>query len=542
MEYFTTKRPIFLVPSDKCNEEFEKIDKFLIFLEESGVWKIIKSVKLKRSVCKGRKGYDSYKLLAAIVYCFAKFKASLRDIEDKCLFDIRVLYIMDGNIPDHSTFGNFINDYIVPYQYEIFTTIVKHIIKKFNLVIEDAYDDGSKFEANANKYKFVWKPTKFHQKLDIKIKSLLGEMGYVEEANNKDLIKTDKFNSILKDYVYKNNIDINNLPGGKGVRTTKEIKNYKLAYQYLIKLLEYEEKERICGKNRNSYFKTDKDATAMMLKEDYYSKLSHDFHAAYNVQVLVSNLLIVMYGVYQDRTDYYTLIPLYDNYYKYYGSYPKNAVGDSGYGIYTNYKYLREHNIGNYLKFQQWNGESSGKRPQLFYTFDDGIMCLNTNIGKEISFKTNSAHQRNKDTKLYIFEGCNNCNYSYICKKNLKNKDENFRKVELNSDYELLKEQARNNLLSPKGIEIRINRSIQVEGTFGQIKNNMNYERIRRRGLKNVSCEVMLECLGVNIRRLLDSFEDSKFKDNCWDTPNNLHKETFPYVKQKKETVKKSIN
>ena len=228
-------------------------------------------------------------------------------------------------------------------------------------------------------------------------------MGYIDEANNKDLIKTGKFNSILKDYVYRNNIDIYNLPSGKGVRTTKEIKNYKLAYQYLIKLLEYEEKERICGENRNSYFKTDKDATAMMLKEDYYSKLSHDFHAAYNVQVLVSNLLIVMYGVYQDRTDYYTFTPLYDNYYKYYGTYPKNAVGDSGYGIYTNYKYLRDHNIGNYLKFQQWSGEASGKRPQLFYTFDDGIMCLNTNIGKEISFKTNTAHQRAKDTKrLYI--------------------------------------------------------------------------------------------------------------------------------------------
>ncbi len=72
MEYFTTKRPIFLVPSDKCNEEFEKIDKFLTFLEESGVWKIIKSVKLKRSMCKGRKGYDPYKLLAVIIGIFQK--------------------------------------------------------------------------------------------------------------------------------------------------------------------------------------------------------------------------------------------------------------------------------------------------------------------------------------------------------------------------------------------------------------------------------------------------------------------------------------
>ncbi len=507
----------------------------MLFLERSEIWKIIKKAKLNKCSTKGRKGYNPYNLFAAIVYCFAKFKATLRDIEDKCIFDIRILYIMEGQIPDHSVIGDFINDYIIPYQYEIFTTINKQIIKDFNLIIEDAYIDGSKFEANANKYKFVWKPTKFHQKLDVKIKELINILGY--EYNTKELIKASEFNLIIKDYVFKNNIDINNLPSGKGIKTTKEIKNYKLAYKYIIKLLEYEEKEAICGENRNSYYKTDKDATAMMLKEDYYSKFSNDFHAAYNVQVLVSNLLILMYGVYQDRTDYYTFTPLYDKYYEYYHSYPINAVGDSGYGIYTNYKYLREHGIGNYLKFQSWKGESSGKNPQLFYTFNDGVMCLNTCIGEEIPFKDNNYHQRNKDGKLYKFTGCNNCNYDYKCKAKMKkeNRDKDYRTIELIPDYELLKEQARNNLLSPKGIEIRINRSIQVEGTFGQIKNNMNYERVRRRGLDKVSGEVMLMCLGVNIRRLLDSFDNTKFKNNCWSKPNKLKTEKFPFPKQKKK-------
>lgn len=534
MEYFTTNRPFFLVPSNKCCEEFEKIDKFMVFLEKSGVWKILKNVKLtKTNNNRGRKGYDVYKLFAAIIYCFTKFNASLRDIEDKCIFDFRVLYIMGGEIPDHSVIGDFINDYIVPYQHEIFVTITRQIINDFNLVIESAYVDGSKFEANENKYKFVWKPTKFHQKLDNKIKALLNEIGYADKISN-DLIKAKELYLIINDYANKNNINVNNIPKGKGIRVTKEIKNYKLALQYLLKLLEYEEKENTCGENRNSYYKTDKDATAMMLKEDYYSKLSNDFHAAYNIQVLVSNFLILMYGVYQNRTDYHTFIPLLDKYYKYYHSYPINAVGDSGYGIYTNYKYLREHNIGNYLKFQQWNGESSGKRPQLFYTFEDGIICLNANIGKPMPFKESTSHQRNKETKLYRFEGCNNCNYVYKCKKNLKNKDENFRLVEINSDYELLKNQARENLLSPKGIEIRINRSIQVEGTFGQIKNNMNYERIRRRGINKVSCEIMLMCLGVNLRKLFNSFEKSKFKNSYWEKPKNLKKETFPYPKQKK--------
>ena len=200
---------------------------------------------------------------------------------------------------------------------------------------------------------------------------------------------------------------------------------------------------------------------------------------------------------------------------------------------------MQEHNIQNYVKFQQWEGEASGKSPQLFYTFDDGIMCLNTCIGEEVLF--DYYHRRkNKEGKLYKFVGCNECKYSYKCKAKLKHKEYDYRYYELIPEYELLKEEARNNLVSPKGIELRINRSIQVEGTFGQIKNNMNYDRIRRRGLKKVSAEIMLMCLGTNIRRYFESFENNKFKRNCWKTPNNLQKEKFPYVKPKEKKLSRN--
>ena len=123
MYYFTMKRPIFLVPSPSIVKEYEKIDKFMELLEKSGVSKILKNVKHFDKKCKGPNGYNPYNLFAAIVYCFAKFKASLRDIEDKCIYDMRVLYIMEGKTPAFNTIGNFINKYILPYQYEIFTLI-----------------------------------------------------------------------------------------------------------------------------------------------------------------------------------------------------------------------------------------------------------------------------------------------------------------------------------------------------------------------------------------------------------------------------------
>ena len=103
-----------------------------------------------------------------------------------------------------------------------------------------------------------------------------------------------------------------------------------------------------------------------------------------------------------------------------------------------------------------------------------------------------------------------------------ENKNKDYRTIELIPEYELLKEQARNNLLSPKGIEIRVNRSIQVEGTFGQIKNNMGYIRIRRRGIEKVSCEIMLMCLGRNIRKYFTALEGNKIKSNYWNAPKDL--------------------
>lgn len=529
MCYFTIKRSFFLVYSNEVIEEFNKIDKFMLLLEKSGVGKILEKTNIYN---KGRKSYNRYNMFAMIIYCFTNYKSSLREMEELCKYDVRISYLMEQETPDHVSLGDFINDYILPYQYEIFTMITKAVIDWFNLDISVQYLDGTKIQANANKYKFVWKPTTYHNKLDLKIRELLLEINI--EVTDKELIKSYKLNQLIKEYVLRENIDINNIPSGKGKRLTKEQRMYKKVYQYLIKILEYEEKEIICGDNRNSYYKTDKDATAMVLKEDYYSRSSHDFHAGYNIQFLVSAGLITMYGIFQDRTDHYTFIPMNDLYYKYYDEYPKNECADSGYGIHINYKYMREHGIGNYVKFQSWEGESSGKRPQLFYTFNDGVMCLNTCIGEIIPFDK-YHHQRNKEGKLYKFTGCNECNYSYICKKNLKNKDLDYRFYEIVKDYELLKEEARNNLLSPEGIEIRINRSIQVEGNFGQIKQNMQYIRIRRRGMDKVKCEIMLVSLGRNVRKFFTLLDSRKIKSKYWEKSKNLKTEKFPFPKQKKK-------
>lgn len=529
MNHFTTHKSYILVPLQVYDEEFKKINFFLQILDKSGIDEIIYTSYSKNKK-RGRSSYNPYHMFSTIAYCFAIRMGTLRQIEEMCNYDLRTMYLMDNERPSYKTFFEFINEVILPNQYVIFTKICNTIIETFQLNITNQYLDGTKIEANANKYNFVWKPIKFHKNLDDKIKEQLKLMNI--DFNPNELIKSNQLFEAINLYAKDSGFNPKLIPSGKGKRISKEQRYYKQCYKYLIKLIEYEEKETICGHNRNSYYKTDHDATGMALKTDYYSGHGSNLHAAYNLQILVSSGVILFYGIFQDRTDYYTLKPLLDNYYKYYQSFPTNLCADSGYGIYENYKYLQENNIGNYVKFLSWNGESSAKNPQLFYYSDDGnFTCLGGNIATAIKYDT-KHHQRKKGATLYKFSGCNICDYSKKCKEKLKDKTSNFRLVELIPEYEAMKQNARDNLLSRKGIEIRVNRSIQVEGTFGQIKQNMGYVRIRRRGIEKVGCEIMLVCLGRNIRKIFSMRNQDCVSDTYWKAPLNMPEETF--IKPKK--------
>ena len=250
----------------------------------------------------------------------------------------------------------------------------------------------------------------------------------------------------------------------------------------------------------------------------------NDEYAAYNIQIMVSAGLITMYGVYQNRTDYHTLPNMIERYYDNYNSYPLNLCADAGYGIYDNYRYLDEKKINNYVKYQNWQGEATGKNPQRYFVDENNnVSCLNGNIGKIIPF--GKIHQRNKGSYLYHFEGCLNCKHEKICRKKRKNRDNDYTDVELNPKYELYKKQARENLQSIPGIEIRVNRSIQVEGAFGNIKQNYGFARLKRRGLNNVGSEIMMVCLSVNIRKFFTLKNNpDKAKSKYWLADENTHR------------------
>lgn len=186
-----------------------KIDKLFNIFKKSGVFDLIDDVYSKEYHKGGRPLIDRHKLIVLIAYAYAFRHTSLRDMETFCKFDLRAINIMDGAIPSHTSIGKFYNEFIVPNRDSLFSKITDAIRDECNIDFNTAFLDGSKFEADANKYKFVWKPTKYHQKLSDKIRIILSkyelsrnvpETGIIPAATIAD--KITKFNNLIS------NIDI----------------------------------------------------------------------------------------------------------------------------------------------------------------------------------------------------------------------------------------------------------------------------------------------------------------------------------------------
>ena len=514
MSYFTTSRVILFPSFTLEDKETKKLDRFLVFLENSGVGRIISGDPEIGSFGGGRPTCNYCRLFAALIYDFAFDRYTLRQIEDAIRFDIRYITLMDYERVDHTTISRFMNKMILPNIEDIFSMLCKQIKKELGIEFDDAFIDGTKFEANANKYKFVWKPTTFHKRLTASAYQLMSDNGIAIEGR-QELISSSVIAKAMTDFEAK-----------KEKEDEKKSESVLKALTGMLeKVLEYEEKEEICGPNRKSYYKTDHDATAMCLKADYYSGLGTNMHAAYNVQALVIKGFVFSYHVSQARTDYSEFIPVLEKFHRNYGAFPKRVCADAGYGILRNYAFLKENGIENYVKYQSWEGNMTGSYPDCFHFGDDDtLICIGGKTGKETAVE--NRHPRNAKAVFFKVEGCNACPYSSFCKKYMKRQDEDFKVFEVVKEQEGYKRDATKNLLSPKGIEMRVNRSIQVEGIFGIVKQDYGRDRLNRRGLDKVAMEIALKFLGLNIAKLFRYFETGRMNE-FWKAPEELKAEEF---------------
>ena len=325
--------------------------------------------------------------------------------------------------------------------------------------LDHLYIDGSKFEANANKYTWVWKKAteKSRYRLFEKITELLQEV-------NRDLkwsgIKIDINTEYVPEYMLQITerfaeiwkIDVSTFVSGRGHRKTVQQRQYEKLVEYTSKLDEYVTKISICGENRNSYSKTDPSATFMRIKTDYMG--NDQLLPAYNVQIGVADEYIAAVDVNQYRSDMDCFIPLMNKFYETYGFYPKYPVADAGYGSFNNYIFCEQKGMEKYMKFTMFKKETTDKkyhnnpfRAVNFEIGSDGKMrCPN---GKTFNFlyrKPVKGNQYGRKEEVYQCEDCSGCPYASKCKKTDGN-----RTVRINEELTAMHQEVIDNLESIQG-------------------------------------------------------------------------------------------
>lgn len=453
----------------------------------------------------GTSSYHPRMLLKVVVYAYINNVYSSRRIEEAVSQHINYMWLSGMSKPDHNTINRFRGKRLQQTLQPIFNQVVLLLCEEGLLSIKDLYTDGTKIEANANRYTFVWgKAIKTSKE---RIKHQLNELWqYAQSVAASELDDTDPsgFDKIDSEKVSRTieaiNIALKDKPVTKQVRQKLNYakKNWPAA------LDKYEQQEKITGKHRNSYSKTDTDATFMRMKEDHMG--NGQLKPAYNVQISTNNQYIASYSIHQNTTDTNTLTSHIRQHIKAYKVKPSSITADAGYGSEQNYQWLEDNRITAYVKHNQFDRKQNqtiqNKNPyatdKLAYDEQqDKYLCpagkKMSNIG---SFEKKNRNGFTQTITRYQTKKCEGCPLQADC-----NPNKNNRVIEVNHNLNRLKAQAEKRLKSKRGIEKRKKRCYDTEPVFANIKHNHHFKRFMLRSIKKVSVETGLLAIAHNLRK-----------------------------------------
>ena len=509
---------------------------------------------------KGRTGYNPIMMYAVVTYANMRGVRAVDRIVELCERNLAFIWLTKGQKPRRDAFYEFkgkklTGDILDDLNYQF----LRRLKKEGLVTLEVFYIDGTKIEANANRYTFIWRGTiNYHlaglldtiDALYTRYNTLLNENGYGQkyELGNarmfviegmdkvRDVIRKNREYKLTKHKKLPNNtvIEIDNCSPleilnlqtnlskiadgegigfvtGKGKRKPEIQQLYEELEECGRRLMGYKECFVIMGSDRNSYSKTDLEATFMRMKEDHMR--NGQLKPAYNVQIAVENYFIIHSYISNDRTDYNTLIPVIEKHKNAFGDILKETTADSGYCSEKNLLYLKKNHIASYIKLQDhekrktraykndigkyYNMEKRDSGDGKYYVCHDGRQL------RHIRTEARKQEGYTQTFEVYGCADCSGCEHKARCLyKYDAGKDAEKNKVmKINERWEELKEGSHANIQSEKGILNRQIRSIQTEGHFGDIKENEDFRRFNYRSSEKVYKEFMLYAIGRNINK-----------------------------------------
>ena len=411
---------------------------------------------------KGRTGYNPIMMYAVVTYANMRGIRSVDRIVDLCERDLAFIWLTRGQKPKRDAFYDFKNrkltsDVLDDLNYQF----MRRLQKEGLVTLKELFIDGTKIEANANRYTFVWRGS-----INYHLAGLLDSIDQLFE----------KYNSFLQENDYGTKYELGN------------------AQMFVI-----EGMDKV------------REATFMRMKEDHM--LNGQLKPAYNVQIAVENYFIVHGYVSSDRTDYNTLIPVLEKHKNAFGRILEEVTADSGYCSEKNLLYLKQNEISSYIKLQDHEKRKTRAYSEdisKYYNMRTGIfedeqfyICHD---GRELRHLRTETKERDGYTQIFEVYGCADCSgcehkarclYKYDAEKDA----EKNKVMKINEQWEELKERSHANIQSERGILKRQTRSIQTEGHFGNIKENENFRRFNYRSADKVYKEFMLYAIGRNINK-----------------------------------------
>ena len=458
---------------------------------------------------RGRSPYDPKMLLKVIIYAYMNNIYSCRKIERSLKRDVHFIWLAGYEQPDFITINRFRNR--VKHEINnVFTQLVLLLNAKGLVTLDVEYIDGTKIESKANKYTFVWRKTveKNRAKLLEKIRVLLSQ---VDDAIAQDKAEAEAVSftpETLTEIATELRDALTEQPASKSKEGKKALRQKQKQVRQLEemadKLSEYNSHLETLGE-RNSYSKTDKEATFMRMKEDAMN--NGQTKPGYNLQIGTENQFITDFGFFPNPTDTLTMIPFLSSFSMRYNRQLKEVCADAGYGSEENYAYMEANGTEAYVKYNYFHKEQKRafkndifRIENLYYNQDeDYFVCP---MGQHMTRagtrhdKTGSGYRT--ESAIYRAQRCEGCPLRWGCYK----KKRGDREIEVNHRLMEYKRKARERLTSERGQEHRSRRPIEPEAVFGQMKYNMQYKRFRHFGKDKVTMDFAFFAIAFDIKKM----------------------------------------
>lgn len=498
----------------------------------------------------GTSSYHPKMLLKVLIYAYSQQIYSSRKIAKALRENIYFMWLSGNSQPDFHTINRFRGVVMKETIEEIFAAVLTLLVEGGYVKLENYFVDGTKLEANASKYSFVWAKNtqRYKEQVQTKVAQLLEQIEQINaeedaEYGERDLPERGGDTPInaaqLEEKINELNERLRQMPQAEGPEVpehsaetvdaeseagipkskskgAKRKQRHKpkaqrlaqgieqLTKDYLPRLKKYEAQQAILD-GRNSYAKTDPDATFMRMKEDHMR--NGQLKAGYNIQIGTEHQFVVGYSLHQRPGDPGCLIPhLEESQPQRSGRQPGKIIADSAYGSEENYAYLQAEGIEAYVKYNTFHQENKSRhKPNPFasenFPFDAAQDTFTCPYGKQMRYHTTQYHRSDNgyesERRIYVCEDCSACPLKPQCTKAQGN-----RSIQVSFRLRELRALAREKLLSEHGKTLRAQQSIDVETVFGRIKQDWGFRRFLLRGLEKVTTEWGLLCIAHNLAKL----------------------------------------